>query len=196
MRGRAAIAALVLLALASCASRDSRRASVDPRNVEDICAIYGENPHWREMVADSARKWGVPEEVKMAIIWRESAFRAEARPYRYVAGVPVGLASSAYGYSQAINGTWDWYVQDTGNRGADRTDFEDAVDFVGWYMNKTRSMNGLPMTDAFHQYLAYHEGHTGFQRGSWREKAWLVRAAAQVQHKAEVYRRQMQRCSA
>jgi hypothetical protein len=197
-RVRAVGAALALLFLSACASRETavRHVSVDPRQVEDICAIYAQNPHWKAMVAEAADKWNVPEEVKMAIIWRESAFKAQARPYKYVGGVRAGLASSALGYSQAIDGTWEWYVQETGNRGADRTDFEDAVDFVGWYMSKSQSMNGLSKADAFNQYLAYHEGHTGFERGSWRQKAWLMRAAAQVQHQAEVYRRQMSRCRA
>jgi hypothetical protein len=197
IRARALAALTSVLFVASCASRDSARvASVDPSNVEDICAIYAENPHWRELVHASADRWNVPEEVKMAIIWRESAFRAQARPYTYSFGVRTGVASSAFGYSQAIDGTWDWYRQETGHRDADRTDFADAVDFVGWYMNKTREMNGLSPSDAFHQYLAYHQGHTGFERGAWRREAWLMRAAAQVQHKAEVYRRQMSRCRA
>ncbi|SDZ98534.1 hypothetical protein [Rubrimonas cliftonensis] len=167
-----------------------------PRNTEDICAIYQDNPHWRRAVAQARDKWGAPEEVKMAIIWRESSFRAEARPPRtYTPGIPTGRVSSAYGYSQAIDGTWDWYEKDTGHSG-DRDEFEDAIDFVGWYMAKTRRANGVAMNDAYNQYLNYHEGHAGYRRGDWRNKAWLMRAAAQVQAQADRYRLQASRCRA
>ena len=43
--------------------------------------------------------------------------------------------SSAYGYAQALEGTWDDYRKDTGRRGADRDDFADSSDFIGWYMH-------------------------------------------------------------
>ncbi len=133
----------------------------------------------------------------MAIIWRESSFRAQARPPKqYTLGViPWGRASSAYGYAQAIDGTWDWYRRETGNSGADRDDFDDAADFVGWYMAKTMATNGVLMHDAFNQYLAYHDGHTGYKRGDWRSKGWLQQAATRVADQAVRYRGQLHRCT-
>lgn len=180
-----------VLAVGSCSTP-----SGPPRAQNDVCGIFDERDGWRDAVEASARRWGAPVEVQMAILWRESAFSATARPpQQYALGiVPVGRPSSAYGYAQAIDGTWDWYRRETGNSGADRDDFDDAADFVGWYMAKTRGTNGVPMTDAFHQYLAYHEGHTGFTRGGWREKAWLVRAATQVADQAARYRGQLRGC--
>ena len=197
MRSSARIAACVVALLGSgCGGRGPDDAAVS--NVFDICQIYRENPHWLEAGLDASQRWGTPLDVKMAIIWRESAFRAEARPpFREVMGVPTGeRLSSAYGFSQAIDGTWAWYLQDADMGGAQRNRFVDAVDFVGWYMNKTAELNGLPFTDAYHQYLAYHQGHTGFRRGRWRapEYAWLRRAAAQVEDQARRYRDQMRRC--
>jgi hypothetical protein len=188
-RGGAALGLALLAAGCGGGAHDVR-----PSNVANLCAIYRENPHWAEAAAEAERKWGVPQEVKMAIIWRESTFDGEARPVkRSMLGVPVGYASSAYGYAQAIDGTWDWYRKDTGADG-ERDVFVDAIDFVGWYMAKTRDMTGVPTWDAYNQYLAYHEGQTGYQRGSWRQKAWLQRAAAQVAHQAEVYRQQRRAC--
>jgi hypothetical protein len=189
---RSALKAAALLgALAGCAS-DER-----PRDVENACAIFDERPHWRDAVSESAKKWGAPAYVQMAIIWQESRFEQDARPPReYALGfIPMGRASSAYGFSQAIDGTWEWYRQDSGNGWADRDDFEDAADFVGWYMAKTRKLNGIPMEDAFNQYLAYHEGHAGWRRGNWRSKAWLLRVARNVERKAEEYRLHMSACS-
>jgi hypothetical protein len=181
---RRAAGALLLSALAACSSGGGR--DVRPSDVADACAIFRDNPHWVKPTADAARRWGAPPEVKLAIIWRESTFRRDARP--------PGRVSSAYGYSQAIDGTWDWYRRETGNRRADRTEYEDAIDFVGWYMAKTRSMNGLSPHDAFNQYLAYHEGHTGYKRGDWRGKPFLIRAASQVDQQARRYREQLRRC--
>lgn len=185
-----------VLALAFLAVSCSSTPDGPPSNQDDICAIFDQRPGWREATEASARRWGAPVEVQMAIMWRESSFRGEARtPKKYALGfIPWGRVSSAYGYSQAIDGTWDWYRQDTGNSGADRDDFEDAADFVGWYMAKTRTLNGLSMTDAYNQYLAYHEGHTGYRRGSWRSKGWLMGAADQVANQAVRYRGQLNYC--
>lgn len=193
MKRRASFGACLALVLAGCGGGPK---DMPVRNVADICQIYADNPHWAEAAAEAERRWGVPQEVKMAIIWRESAFKAEARPpYRTVLGVPTGQRlSSAYGFPQAIDGTWDWYRRETHASDAERNRFEDAIDFVGWYLDKSRRMNGLSPTDAYSQYLAYHEGHTGFERGGWRQKAWLMRAAAQVAQRAELYRRQLARC--
>ena len=132
----------------------------------------------------------------MAIIWRESSFRAAVRPpQRYAMGiVPLGRPSSALGFAQAIDGTWDWYRDETGNRSADRTEFDDAVDFVGWYLAKTERVNSVGRYDAFNHYLAYHEGHAGHRRGGWQQKEWLKRAASGVADQAARYRGQLSRC--
>lgn len=174
-----------LCVLSACGGGSST--DVQPANVADICAIYHDNPHWKDVAEDASRKWNAPEEVKMAIIWRESSFRARARP--------PGRVTTAYGYSQALDGTWGWYQEDTGADGAERDEFSDAIDFVGWYLDKTRQMNGVPTYDAFNQYLAYHEGHTGYRSGRWRAKPGVLRAAADVARQAEIYRRQLDRCS-
>lgn len=185
----------LLLALAGCWGGSSVDQSEAPRNQNNVCSIFDQRPGWRDAVAASERKWGAPAPVQMAIIWRESSFRSNVRPGRKsFLGVTTGYASSAYGFSQAIDGTWDWYRRDTGNRGADRTDFEVAADFVGWYMHKTRRSNGVGMHDAYNQYLAYHEGHAGHRRGSYRKKGWLMDTAEAVAAQAARYRGQIRRC--
>lgn len=187
------LGAAVGVILAGCASSPSG----PPRDQTNICGILGEREDWGEALSDAQHKWGAPPHVVMAIIWKESSFRADARPpkkYTFFGLIPNGRVSSAYGYSQALDGTWDWYREETGNGWADRDDFEDSVDFVGWYMSKTRRANGLSMTDAYSQYLAYHEGHTGYKRGNWRQKKWLRNAASRVASRAEDYERQLSGC--
>jgi hypothetical protein len=181
--------------LASCSGDVDRAEDGPPTRQDDICAIFDQRPHWREPIYASARKWGAPVPVLMAIIWRESSFRSNVRPpAKYAMGVPIGHISSAYGFAQAIDGTWEWYQEETGNSSADRTRWEDATDFVGWYMAKSFESNGIGMHDAFNQYLAYHEGHTGHRNGSYRAKPWLPKVAAQVAGQAARYRGQLRSC--
>ncbi|MBS1211791.1 MAG: lipoprotein [Proteobacteria bacterium] len=85
-------------------------------------------------------------------------------------------------------------MEKTGNGGADRDDFEDAADFVAWYVHQTFMKFGVRESDAYNQYLAYHEGHGGFQRGTWREKASLQRMARRVAATAWRYQEQLSRC--
>jgi hypothetical protein len=132
----------------------------------------------------------------MAVIHQESKFDGDARtPYQWVLGViPMGRQSSAYGYSQALDGTWEEYKDETGNHRARRDRIRDATDFMGWYMNKTVARNGIPLHDARRQYLAYHEGHAGYARGSYNAKGWLVGVARRVGERAVVYERQLRAC--
>lgn len=142
------------------------------------------------------RKWGVPVYVTMATIHQESKFVADARtPFRYALGViPMGRQSSAFGFSQALDATWKEYLADQGRRNAKRDDFKDAVDFMGWYMHGSNERLGISKTDARNQYLAYHEGRTGFARGSYNRKAWLVRISGEVASRADMYRNQLVSC--
>ena len=132
----------------------------------------------------------------LAIIHQESAFQADARPPRtwYLGFIPGPRPSSAHGYSQALDGTWDDYIAATGNHGAERDRFDDAVDFIGWYVSETARRNGVAKHDVYHQYLAYHEGQGGFAKRSYRSKPWLMERARQVSRQAARYRAQLGRC--
>ena len=138
----------------------------------------------------------MPVAVQMASIHQESKFIGDARtPHQYALGViPIGRQSSAYGYSQALDGTWEEYVRETGNRRAQRDDIRDATDFMGWYMHGSTQRLGISKQDATSQYLAYHEGRSGFARQSYLSKSWLVRVAGQVGQRAAMYRAQLASC--
>ena len=167
-----------------------------PRHLDDACALSRERPEYFRAMERAERRWNVPVHVQAAMIYQESKFIGDARtPFRYSLGViPMGRQSSAYGYAQALDGTWEDYRRETGNRGARRDRIDDAADFMGWYINRTVRMNGIPHTDARNQYLAYHEGHNGYARGSFNEKAWLMRVADQVATRADMYAAQLSSC--
>ena len=143
------------------------------------------------------QRWEVPVPILMAFLYQESRFVRDARPpRRKILWVIPGLRpSDAYGYPQAIDSTWGDYRRETGNRGADRDDFGDAVDFVGWYNDQSWRRNHIPKNDAYHLYLAYHEGQGGYARGTWRRKVWLQEVARKVARRAEMYSKQLKQCS-
>jgi len=183
---------IVALILASCGGGQNS----PPRNLDNACSIVKQRPHYARAFKATKRKWGVPVAVQMSVIYHESRFRGDARtPFRYVLGViPMGRQSSAFGYSQALDGTWDEYRRATSSRGAKRDNIRDATDFMGWYMNVSREKNGISLSDARNQYLAYHEGQTGFARGSYRRKSWLMRVANNVEARAIMYQAQLAQC--
>lgn len=178
--------------LGACGSRQFD----SPRNLDNACALLDERPRYGRAMRRTERRWNAPVHVQMAIIHQESRFDGDIRPpFRYALGViPMGRQSSAIGYSQALDGTWEEYQDDQGRPRARRTDIDDATDFIGWYMNQTRERNGVALTDARNQYLAYHEGQAGFARGSYNAKPWLLDVADRVAERAERYRQQLARC--
>lgn len=185
-------AMIIVLLLASCGGSSSQA----PRNLDNACTILKQKPEYLKAFRAVERKWGVPVHVQMATIHQESKFVSDARtPFKYVLGViPMGRQSSAFGYSQALDATWDEYRTAENRRAAKRDRIKDASDFMGWYMNISKDRNGIALTDARNQYLAYHEGHTGFARASYNRKSWLVGVAGKVQVRSEMYAEQLSAC--
>lgn len=188
-----------LIALASLVFMASCGGGYDtpPRNLDNACSIVSQRPSYLREMKKIERKWGVPVHVQMATIHQESKFDGDARtPLQFKLGlIPMGRQSSAFGYSQALDGTWDEYKRTEGRRGAKRDDFGDAVDFMGWYMHQTYEELGISKTNAKHQYLAYHEGRTGYRRGSYKSKGWLVNVSDKVASRAQMYQTQLWTCT-
>lgn len=185
-------ASIFFLALASCGGGNSQA----PRDLDDACSILRQRPTYYKAMKATERKWGVPVHVQMATIYQESKFIGNARtPHRYALGViPMGRQSSAYGYSQALDGTWEEYQREQRRFGAKRDRITDATDFMGWYMDQTASRLGVSKYDAEAQYLAYHEGRTGYANQSYLNKPWLVDVAAAIGRRSQNYAGQLASC--
>lgn len=185
------LAGVVLAAccLAACST-------TPPENTANACAIFAEKRGWWDAVRDAERRWGLPPHITLAIIEQESAFESEARPPRgrFLFVFPGRRPSSAFGYAQAVDSTWETYKKDTGRRFASREDFRDAADFVAWYGARSQRLSGISLTDARNQYLAYHEGHGGYNRRTYRSKGWLMDRAGDVARQAATYDRQLDTC--
>lgn len=168
-----------------------------PKNPDDLCAIFFEKDDWYDAAVDMNDKYGVPIHVPMAMMYQESSFKAQALPpkdYILFGLIPWGRVSSAYGFSQAKTMTWDDYIKATGNSGADRDDFSDAIDFMGWFISQSHRINGVSKWDAHAQYLNYHEGWGGYKRKTFRKKAWLGGVANKVKNRSLKYAGQLKRC--
>jgi len=186
---RFSLVATLVLACAACTTSP-------PSDVNDICAIFREKNGWYDDAAGARKEWGSPISVMMAMMHQESKFRAKAKPPRkkIFGFIPGPRPSDAYGYSQALDSTWDGYKRSAGRYGADRDDFGDAIDFIGWYNHQSKQRSGIAKTDAYRLYLAYHEGHGGYNRATYRNKQWLIDVAHKVDRRASSYRSQLLAC--
>ena len=190
MRGPGvALLAVMALLLAGCVTSP-------PTEPKNICAIFTEKDDWYDDAAEARDEWGSSIPVMMAIMYQESRFQAKAKPARkkIFGFIPGPRPSDAYGYSQAKKSTWKEYKRSAGRYGADRDDFADAIDFIGWYNHQSKRRSGIPRNDARRLYLAYHEGHGGYNRGSYRGKPWLQDVARKVERRAGAYHSQLSGC--
>jgi hypothetical protein len=167
-----------LLALPACASA--------PSQINDICAVFSQQDgwfnDWHSAAQRTERKYGVPVPVLMATVRKESGFKSNAKPPRtkLFGVIPWKRQSSAYGYSQALDGTWAQYQREAGGFAARRNNFADAVDFVGWYHAKTADTYGVAL------------GWNGFKRGSWNGS--VQNYARDTDEMARNYAAQLQQC--
>ncbi len=187
---------LLAIALAGFGLLFAGCATAPPREPGDLCAIFDEHPRWRRAAKAARERWQVPEAVLLAVVYQESSFRAKARPRRrsFLGVIPLGRLSTAYGYGQVLDGTWDDYRKRNGKRRAKRDRFRDVADFIGWYAHEIERRTGVKSLDAFNFYLAYHEGPGGYTRRSFARKQWLIEAARKVEARARRYSRQHARC--
>ena len=190
-----ASAAILLCTLPVLVGGCAHRQTV-PSNIDNICKIFRQERDWYKSAYKSSEKWSVSIPVLMAIVHQESKFRGGAKPARTtcLCFFPGPRPSSAYGYAQAVDETWAKYKANTGNWDANRANFADAIDFVGWYCNLSYAICKISRDDTYSLYLAYHEGHNGFNRRTYRRKTWLKKVARKVQSKAQRYAHQLASC--
>jgi hypothetical protein len=167
-----------------------------PTSQNDACELLGENRSWKRAVNATHKKWGVRPSLQLAFIKTESNFRSRAKtPRKFFLGIiPTGRISSAYGYAQALDGTWDWYIKDTGNRSARRSNFADSTDFIGWYVNQTYQKLKIKKYNVYDQYLAYHQGHAGYASGRYKSSEALKAVARKTSNTAKSFKNQLKNC--
>ncbi|GAB5376598.1 MAG: transglycosylase SLT domain-containing protein [Acuticoccus sp.] len=182
-----------MLVLAGCGS-------TPPMAINDVCEVFAQRDgffnDWYDDARRAQRRHDIPVHVLMATMRIESGFDGDARPPRkkLLGFVPWKRPSSAYGYSQALDGTWKQYQKETGRGMARRGDFSDSIDFIGWYYAKTVNKYGVSRDDAFTLYMSYRYGWTGYRRGNWRNDPGAIKTAQRTADMAHTYAYQMRGC--
>lgn len=185
----ALVVSVALLMMAGCTA-------VPPKYTDNVCHIFDEKDGWYDDARKASERWGSPIPVIMAFMHQESRFVAKAKPprTRILWIFPGPRPSSAYGYSQAKDETWEWYQASSGNGWSSRASFDDAADFIAWYNAQSSRSAGIDRKDAFRLYLAYHEGIGGFKRGTYKRKPWLTGVARKVAARSTRYSTQLAGC--
>ena len=185
----AIIFSLILIFTVSCTSLKQ----IDTAN---SCILFDSKKSWYKSTKNSYDKWGTPIALQLAIINQESSFLQFAKPKRkrLFGIIPGSRPSTAFGYAQATNPTWNWYKLRTGNKNASRANFQDVTDFIGWYSEQSEKMLGISKKDFYNQYLAYHEGQNGWKNKSFNSKKWLLDVAKKVETDANKYNNQLKEC--
>ena len=165
-------------------------------NTADSCIIFDQKKNWYKATKKTYEKWETPIALQLAIINQESSFNQFAKPERkkFLGIFPGSRPSTAFGYAQVTNPTWEWYKTKTGNNNASRANFSDVTDFIGWYTTQSKNIIGISKNDFYNQYLAYHEGQGGWKKKSYLEKKWLIEVAKNVERNAKMYNNQLKDC--
>jgi hypothetical protein len=172
-------------------------AGTPPKRQHDMCAVFEQHPDWYDYAKQSQSTWGTPIQTQMAFVRHESSFRKNAKPpFDWFLFIPLGRPSSATGYAQAQDPVWSEYEAERGSFWRSRGDMEDALDFIGWYNDKTHKQLGISKWNTRELYLAYHEGRSGYKRGSFKKKPKLIKVANKVKRTADEYGAQLKQCEA
>ncbi len=187
--GTIAVLLTATIALGSCSANP-------PKKPNNVCQVFDEKRGWHKAARKAKKKWGMPVHVGMAFVHRESSYVADAKPprKRFLGIVPWKRLSSAYGYAQATDEAWEDYSKETSRWFIDRDNFDDAMDFIGWYNYRSHKRLGIAMSDPYHLYLAYYSGHGGYARGTWKNSPTVQGYARKVQNQANRYAAQLKRC--
>jgi len=167
-----------------------------PKYPQDACKIFGENYLWYKSIKKSSEKYDAPIHVILAFVNKESGFKRWAKPKRkkLFKIIPYKRPSSSLGYSQAVKKTWELYKNETNNPLALRARFKDSVMFIGWYMNKTKKVNKIPMSDAYRQYLNYYLGWGNYSKKVYKTDKNAVLYAKNVERQSKIYKKQLNEC--
>ena len=167
-----------------------------PKYPQNACKIFGENYLWYKSAKKSSDTYGAPIYIILAIVNKESGFNRWAKPKRkkLFKVIPYKRPSSSFGYSQAVNKTWELYKTETNNPLALRTRFKDSVMFIGWYMNKTKKINKIPLNDSYRQYLNYYLGWGDYSKKTYEKNKKAIIFAKSVEKQSNIYKKQLKEC--
>ena len=170
--------------------------STVPKYPQNACKIFGQNYLWYKSIKKSSKTYDVPIYIILAFVNKESSFNRWAKPPRtkLFKIIPYKRPSSSFGYSQAVNKTWELYKNETNSPLALRTRFKDSVMFIGWYIRKTNKINKIPKNDSYRQYLNYYLGWGNYAKKVYKTDKKAIIFAKNVEKQSKIYKGQLIEC--
>ena len=170
--------------------------STVPKYPQNACKIFGQNYLWYKSIKKSSKTYDVPIYIILAFVNKESSFNRWAKPPRtkLFKIIPYKRPSSSFGYSQAVNKTWELYKNETNSPLALRTRFKDSVMFIGWYIRKTNKINKIPKNDSYRQYLNYYLGWGSYANKVYKTDKKAIIFAKSVEKQSKIYKSQLREC--
>lgn len=180
---------VVIIALSACSPEKVTR-------TDDVCDIYNKNYDWYRSAIRAQNKYNINASTIMSVMAQESNFKHNARPQKRYAFyvLPWGYETTAQGYAQVINGAWDDYKKANSKWFPSRNNFNDASDFIGWYLKKASRELNINKNDNYHLYLAYHQGIKGYRRHEEKHNKQLDLIAKRVNQQALRYDKEFKHC--
>ena len=165
-------------------------------NIDNACLILKQNPDWHRALYRTQLVYRISIPVQLAFVRHESSFNHKARPVNNKKKWFIfnSYKSTAYGFAQVLNGTWDEFQTTFKNKKLKRTNFGHSVEFIGWY-NRKHINSGLDGNNISHLYLAYHEGLGGYKKKTYINKPCLVDYSNSVQKTSIKYSNQISSCN-
>ncbi|RCL03472.1 MAG: Lytic transglycosylase [Candidatus Tokpelaia sp. JSC161] len=170
-----------------------------PKHIDNACAVLNQNDgiffNWQKAVQEAEKNYSIPIPIILATIYTESSFKQRAKPPRtkLLGFIPWKHLSTAYGYSQALNTSWEDYRKKTGHATARRTNFYDAAQFVAWFHHESVRKNHISPNDAYNLYLNYHMGHYAYIHQKISSTA--AHHAEKMKRIAQKYKIQLRKCN-
>ena len=179
---------IIFIFLVSCSSV--------PKYPQNACKIFGEKYFYLKYSRAASKKWNVPISSILAVINKESGFRRFAKPRRtkLFKIIPYRRPSSSFGFSQAVNKTWDLYKKENNRPIALRMSFKNSSDFIGWYFWKTNKINKVSLKDTRNMYLNYYLGWTAYKKKAYQNDKKAIIFAMSVEKQAKIYKSQLREC--
>ena len=167
-----------------------------PKYPQNACKIFGQNYLWYKSIKKSSDLYNAPVHIILAFVNKESGFNRWAKPKRtkLFKVIPYKRPSTSFGYSQAVNKTWELYKTETENPMALRSRFKDSVNFIGWYINKTHKINKIPLNDSYRQYLNYYLGWGSYAKKKYKTDKNSIIYAKSVEKQSKIYKNQLRAC--
>ncbi|HAH70293.1 MAG TPA: hypothetical protein DCL74_00625 [Succinivibrionaceae bacterium] len=167
--------------------------SQPPANSNNLCSVFQDKDGWYVAAHKVHAKYGIPIDTAMAILAQNSKLSTQDNGLFDGLTSAVGLGNE--GFLVVSDEIWQQYKDEAGTFLSDRGSFADALDFMGWYMNKAKERSGVALCDAYNQYIVYREGFEAFNARTYTAKDWLLKEASEVRTRASEYRQQLLRCN-